>query len=170
MISKIFTTYVRKNRVGYRRRGGVLWSGVNNLKWSESSYVLFNTHSNASHSNSRELFVVGGHHIHTRGPGLFAGDRYLGILHRQCHQTPLIVQSGSFKFQWQVSIILAMTPINAPFSKAAATRSLSASCLLTSSPVLCVPSLIRTSIRNLEGRDCSKRTRTPRPMTVARLQ
>lgn len=126
--------------------------------------------SNASHSNSRELFVVGGRHTHTRGPGLFAGDRYLGILHHQCNQTPLIVQSEGLKFQWQVSIILAMTPINAPFSKAAATRSLSASCLLTSSPVLCVPSLIRTSIRNLEGRDCSKRTRTPRPMTVARLQ
>lgn len=46
--------------------GGVLWSGVNNLKWYESSYVLFNTHSNASHSNSRELFVVGGRHTHER--------------------------------------------------------------------------------------------------------
>lgn len=71
---------------------------------------------------------------------------------------------------WQVSIILAMTPISAPFSNAAATRSLSANCLLTSSPVLCVPSLIRTSMRNRDGRDCSSRTRTPSPMTVARLQ
>lgn len=63
-----------------------------------------------------------------------------------------------------------MTPIRVPFSNAAATLSLSASCLLTSSAVLCVPSLIRTSTRNRGGRDCSSRTRTPNPMTVARLQ
>jgi hypothetical protein len=71
---------------------------------------------------------------------------------------------------WQVSSILPRTPIKAPFSRAAATLSLSASCLLTSSAVLCVPSLIRTSIRKRGERDCSKRTRTPSPMTVARLQ
>lgn len=29
---------------------------------------------------------------------------------------------------------------------------------------------MRTSIRNLGGRDCSKRTRTPSPITVAKLQ
>lgn len=75
----------------------------------------------------------------------------------------------SFSY-WQVSSIFAITPIKVPFSKAAATLSLSASCLLTSSAVLCVPSLIRTSIRNRGGRDCSRRTRTPRPMTVAKLQ
>jgi hypothetical protein len=71
---------------------------------------------------------------------------------------------------WHVSSILAITPINVPFSSAAATLSLSPSCLLTSSAVLCVPSLIRTSTRNLGGSDCSSRTRTPRPITVARLQ
>ena len=84
--------------------------------------------------------------------------------------SPVMVQSIIGMSHWQVSIILAITPIRAPFSKAAATRSLSANCLLTSSPVLCVPSLIRTSIRNREGRDCSRRTRTPNPMTVAKLQ
>lgn len=63
-----------------------------------------------------------------------------------------------------------MTPISVPFSNAAATRSLSASCLLTSSAVLCVPSLMRASTRNRGGSDCSSRTRTPRPMTVAKLQ
>jgi hypothetical protein len=42
--------------------------------------------------------------------------------------------------------------------------------LLTSSPVLWVPSLMRTSVRKRGGRDCSSRTRTPSPMTVARLQ
>ena len=74
------------------------------------------------------------------------------------------------RVHWHVSSIFAITPISVPFSKAAATRSLSASCLLTSSAVLCVPSLIRTSTRKRGGRDCSSRTRTPRPMTVARLQ
>ena len=71
---------------------------------------------------------------------------------------------------WQVSIILAITPISVPFSKAAVTRSLSASCLFTSSSVLCVPFLIRTSTRKRGGSDCSRRTRTPSPITVARLQ
>ena len=71
---------------------------------------------------------------------------------------------------WHVSSIFAMTPIRVPFSKAAATLSLSANCLLTSSPVLWVPSLIRTSIRNRGGSDCSSRTRTPNPITVAKLQ
>jgi hypothetical protein len=71
---------------------------------------------------------------------------------------------------WHVSSIFAMTLIKVPFSNAAATRSLSANCLFTSSAVLCVPSLIRTSTRNRGGRDCSSRTRTPSPMTVARLQ
>lgn len=63
-----------------------------------------------------------------------------------------------------------MTCIKAPFSNAAATRSLSPSCLFTSSPVLCVPSLMRTSTRKRGGRDCSNRTRTPSPITVAKLQ
>lgn len=71
---------------------------------------------------------------------------------------------------WHVSSIFAMTPISVPFSSAAATLSLSANCLLTSSAVLCVPSFIRTSTRKRGGNDCSNRTRTPRPITVARLQ
>ena len=73
-------------------------------------------------------------------------------------------------YHWQVSIIFAITPISVPFSRAAATRSLSANCLFTSSAVLCVPSLIRTSTRNRGGSDCSSLTRTPSPITVARLQ
>lgn len=56
------------------------------------------------------------------------------------------------------------------FSSAAATRSLSASCLLTSSAVLCEPSLSRTSTLNRGGKACSSLTRTPSPITVARLQ
>lgn len=56
------------------------------------------------------------------------------------------------------------------FHSAAATRSLSANCLFTSSAVLCVPSLILTSTRNRAGSDSSSRTRTPRPMTVAKEQ
>lgn len=69
-----------------------------------------------------------------------------------------------------VSSIFSITPINVAFSPAAATLSLSASCLLTSSAVVCVPSFIRTSILNRGGKLCSNRTRTPSPMTVARLQ
>lgn len=56
------------------------------------------------------------------------------------------------------------------FSSAAATRSLSPSCLFTCSAVLCVPSFIRTSTRNLGGSACSSRTLTPRPITVASEQ
>lgn len=68
------------------------------------------------------------------------------------------------------SNIFLNTPINVPFSRAAATLSLSPSCLLTCSAVLCVPSLILTSTLNLGGKACSRRTRTPRPMTVASEQ
>lgn len=77
---------------------------------------------------------------------------------------------GSPKDHWHVSNIFAITPIKVPFSRAAATLSLSANCLLTSSAVLWVPSLIRTSTRNRGGSDCSNRTRTPKPITVAKLQ
>jgi len=70
----------------------------------------------------------------------------------------------------QVASIFVMTPINVSFSSAAATRSLSPNCLVTASSVLWVPRLILTSTRNLGGSACSRRTRTPRPMTVARLQ
>ena len=68
------------------------------------------------------------------------------------------------------SNIFLKTPISVPFSNAAATRSLSPNCRFTCSAVLCVPSLILTSTLNLGGSACSKRTRTPRPMTVAREQ
>jgi len=70
----------------------------------------------------------------------------------------------------QVANIFSSTPTNVPFSNAAATLSLSPSCLLTAVSVLCVPSLTLTSTRKRGGSACSKRTRTPRPMTVARLQ
>lgn len=72
--------------------------------------------------------------------------------------------------QVHVASIFRKTPSSVSFSSAAATRSLSASCLLTAASVLCVPSLMRTSTRNRGGRACSRRTRTPSPMTVARLQ
>ena len=68
------------------------------------------------------------------------------------------------------SNIFLRTPNSVPFSNAAATLSLSPSCLLTCSAVLCVPSLIRTSTLKRGGRACSSRTRTPRPITVAREQ
>jgi hypothetical protein len=70
----------------------------------------------------------------------------------------------------QVESIFLSTPINVPFSSAAATLSLSPSCLLTASSVLCVPFLMRTSTRKRGGKACSRRTRTPSPMTVAREQ
>lgn len=69
-----------------------------------------------------------------------------------------------------VESIFLITPINVPFSRAAATLSLSPSCLLTASSVLCVPFLIRTSTRKRGGRACSSRTRTPKPITVASEQ
>lgn len=68
------------------------------------------------------------------------------------------------------SNIFLRTPMSVPFSNAAATLSLSPSCRLTCSAVLCVPSLILTSTRNRGGRACSSLTRTPRPITVAREQ
>jgi hypothetical protein len=70
----------------------------------------------------------------------------------------------------QGSIIFRRIPIRFAFSSAAATLSLSASCLLTSSAWLCVPFLIFTSTLKLGGKACSNRTLTPRPMTVAREQ
>lgn len=70
----------------------------------------------------------------------------------------------------QPSNIFFKTPMSVPFSNAAATLSLSPSCRLTCSAVLCVPSLILTSTRNLGGRACSSLTRTPKPITVAREQ
>lgn len=70
----------------------------------------------------------------------------------------------------QVESIFLKTPISVPFSKAAATLSLSPNCLLTASSVLWVPFLMRTSMRKRGGRACSRRTRTPKPMTVASEQ
>lgn len=82
----------------------------------------------------------------------------------------------SFLWLWyhqpsrQVFIIFLSKFMRLSFSRAAATRSLSASCLLTSSAWLCVSFLILTSTRYPGGRACSKRTRTPSPITVAREQ
>lgn len=56
------------------------------------------------------------------------------------------------------------------FSMAAATRSLSPSCLLASSAEELVPSLMRTSTRIRGGRALTRRTLTPRPMTVVNEQ
>ena len=71
---------------------------------------------------------------------------------------------------WHPSSIFLKTPTSVPFSNAAATRSLSPNWRLTCSAVLCVPSFILTSTRNLGGSACSSRTRTPSPMTVASEQ
>lgn len=62
--------------------------------------------------------------------------------------------------------MVLITLISDRFSMAAATLSLSPSCLFASSAVLDVPSLIRTSTRKRGGSACSKRTFTPKPMTV----
>ena len=70
----------------------------------------------------------------------------------------------------QVTSIFFNTLMSVPFSRAAATRSLSFSCFVTCSAVVCDPSLMRTSTLKRGGRACSRRTRTPSPMTVARLQ
>lgn len=56
------------------------------------------------------------------------------------------------------------------FSKAAATRSLSASCLLTACSEACVPGVIWTSILNLSGSDLISFTFMDRPISVAMLQ
>ena len=87
------------------------------------------------------------------------------------HAASLFVNTAIYTAPFsQPSSIFFRTPISVPFSNAAATLSLSPSCRLTCSAVLCVPSLILTSTRNLGGRACSSLTRTPRPITVAREQ
>jgi hypothetical protein len=87
-------------------------------------------------------------------------------LGRGCHSTGV----GFLVPYSHVASIFLRTPINVPFSSAAATLSLSPSCLLTASSVLWVPFLMRTSIRKRGGKACSSRTRTPKPMTVASEQ
>lgn len=59
----------------------------------------------------------------------------------------LYIKSMSWQGYSQVESIFLNTPIRVPFSRAAATLSLSPSCLFTASSVLCVPFLMRTSIR-----------------------
>lgn len=70
----------------------------------------------------------------------------------------------------QGCIIFLSMPMRLLFSKAAATRSLSASCLLTSSACAWVSFLILTSTLKLGGKVFSNRTLTPSPMTVASEQ
>lgn len=102
-------------------------------------------------------------------------DSRIKPLHRRCEAISICPRLS--RITWlnhalhsQVESIFLRTPIRVPFSSAAATLSLSPSCLFTASSVLCVPFLMRTSMRNLGGRACSRRTRTPRPMTVANEQ
>lgn len=83
------------------------------------------------------------------------------------HQSPGKIARYSYS---HVASIRRITPIKVLFSSAAATLSLSPSCLFTCSSVLCVPFFTRTSMRKRGGRACSRRTLTPRPMTVAREQ
>ena len=129
----------------------------------------------AGHPNKRSPFVVlpvqsNEWKAVTREPVRFSvyGPRQPGIsghtasllTNRTIHTVALLHPSNIFR----------KTPMRVPFSNAAATLSLSPSCRLTDSAVLCVPSLILTSTRNLGGRACSSLTRTPRPITVAREQ
>jgi hypothetical protein len=97
-----------------------------------------------------------------------------GVSSIPCIQAPgrcLAGGPGRRRFRYsQVDSIFLKTPIKVPFSRAAATRSLSPSCLFTASSVLWVPFFMRTSTRNRGGRACSSLVRTPRPMTVASEQ
>lgn len=91
----------------------------------------------------------------------------------ECHNTVKKLQiyvNVIDKFHWHVANICPMTPMRVLFSRAAATLSLSANCLLTSSDVLWVPFFMRTSSLKRGGSACSSLTRTPKPITVARLQ
>lgn len=63
-----------------------------------------------------------------------------------------------------------MTVIKLLFSKAAATRSLSASCLFTADSDECVPGVISTVTLNRGGSDRSSLTRIDKPINVAMLQ
>lgn len=63
-----------------------------------------------------------------------------------------------------------ITPMRWEFSVAAATRSLSASCLFTASSELWVPGVIATLTLNLEGSDRNSWTRIDKPISVAMLQ
>lgn len=63
-----------------------------------------------------------------------------------------------------------ITSIRFLFSKAAATRSLSASCLLTALSDACVPGVISTVTLNRGGSDLSNFTRIDSPIRVAILQ
>lgn len=60
-----------------------------------------------------------------------------------------------------------MTSARCLFSSAAATRSLSASCLLTASSEACVPGVISTVTLKRGGSDRSSFTRMERPINVA---
>ena len=102
---------------------------------------------------------------------LILGLAVLSVPYSATAQYGMHVHSAAYvsRFSHPSNIFLS-TPNSVPFSNAAATLSLSPSCLLTCSAVLCVPSLIRTSTLKRGGRACSSRTRTPRPITVAREQ
>lgn len=73
-------------------------------------------------------------------------------------------------FHSHVASMVPTTLTSDLFSIAAATRSLSPSCLLTSSAVLDVPSLMRTSTLKRGGSAWTNRTLTPNPMTVVKEQ
>mmetsp|Transcript_22937 Transcript_22937/g.58385 ORF Transcript_22937/g.58385 Transcript_22937/m.58385 type:complete len:209 (-) Transcript_22937:80-706(-) len=65
---------------------------------------------------------------------------------------------------------LSTTPRRLSFSKAAATRSLSLSCLLTACSEACVPGVMATSTLKRGGRERSSLTRMLSPISVAMLQ
>lgn len=69
-----------------------------------------------------------------------------------------------------VAIHWFITSIRCLFSRAAATRSLSASCLLTANSEECVPGVISTTTLNRGGRARSSLTRIDNPISVAMLQ
>lgn len=70
----------------------------------------------------------------------------------------------------QKAIHWLITFIRSAFSKAAATLSLSANCLLTAVSEVCVPGVISTVTLNFGGNDRNNFTRIERPIKVAILQ
>lgn len=165
---------------------------VSGRVWEAIPQLFRNRHSTISSPRHRAIFMKRPHSIQHQSPrpcvpctpsyrpaqpglqvphSLFLNQymvpSYLRYSHNNSshpsHLVPPYVPSHPFN-------IFLKTPINVPFSNAAATLSLSPNCLFTWSAVLCVPSLILTSTLKRGGRAFSSRTRTPRPMTVAREQ
>lgn len=75
-----------------------------------------------------------------------------------------------YTFIYLVAMHWFTTFIKLSFSRAAATLSLSASCLFTECSALCVPGLISTLTLNVDGKHLSSFTLMDKPIKVAMLQ